>query len=252
MSEVTDIIVARAQQPEAISKMIAWSVAAHIALIAVFVFAPGIRVEETPRMVMSISLGGAPGPDTGGMTQMGGKAVQAPRPQDPVRRAESAPAPTRPAMTLPDPKARTKTVPKPQQAPTDSTSRTLSTGERPSEGSSRAETGAKGQGFGLSSGGGGDGMRLDVNFCCPEYLAEMKRVITSNWQQNQGAVGSTWMVFTIQRDGTLVAPAIERSSGFAVLDNASQLALLRTKLTPLPGAFTNPTLTVHLRFDYQR
>ena len=45
------------------------------------------------------------------------------------------------------------------------------------KGTAVAETGAQGQGFGLSSGGGGDGGYLDVaNFCCPEYLATMRRL----------------------------------------------------------------------------
>jgi protein TonB len=254
MNEVTEIIVARAQQHDALKTMVVWSVAAHIVLIAAFLFAPPSQNDDAQRVVMTISLGGAPGPQTGGLTQIGGRAVQAPPPQEPVRRAESAPAPTRPAMTLPDPKARIKTVPNPKQSPADATSRTLSTGEQPRDGNTRAETGAKGQGFGLSSGGGGgDSMTLDVsNFCCPEYLAQMRDLITRNWQQNQGIVGSTVMKFTIQRDGSVLQPAVERSSGFVALDTAAQRALLLTKLGPLPAAFPNPTLTVHLRFDYQR
>ena len=41
-------------------------------------------------------------------------------------------------------------------------------------------------------------------------------------------------------------------SGFAALDNSSMRALQLTRLAPLPAAFENPTLTVHLRFDYTR
>jgi hypothetical protein len=35
-----------------------------------------------------------------------------------------------------------------------------------------------------------------------------------------------------------------------VLDIAAQRALLSTTLPPLPPQYTNPTLTVHIRFDY--
>jgi TonB family protein len=60
------------------------------------------------------------------------------------------------------------------------------------------------------------------------------------------------MVFTIQRNGAIEAPRVEKSSGFAALDNSSMRALQLTRLPPLPAAFENPTLTVHLRFDYTR
>ena len=254
MTEVTDVIVARAGQGERLTPMAVWSIAAHIALIAAILLMPSRAAQETPRTVMTISLGGAPGPRAGGMTPIGGRPVQAPPPPEPTRRAQQAPAPTRPAMTLPDPRARTRPQPRPQQAPEQSTSRTPTTGEEPREGSARAETGAKGQGFGLSTGGGGGtGVQLDVaNFCCPEYLEQMVTLIQRNWNQNQGVTGATLMKFTIQRDGSIVMPQVERTSGFYALDNAAQRAILLTKLMPLPAAFPNPNLTLHVTFNYQR
>ena len=253
MSEVTDVIVARSRPAERMKAMTAWSVAAHVTVIAVILLMPMRAAQQAPRMVMTISLGGAPGPRAGGLTQAGGRTIQAPPPPEPVRRA-TPPAPTRPAMTIPDPKARVRTQPKPEQAPKDATSRTVSTGEQPEKGSTRVETGAKGQGFGLSTGGGGGtGVQLDVaNFCCPEYLEQMVSLIQRNWDQNQGVVGTSWMKFTIERDGAIVMPQLERSSGFFALDNAAQRALLLAKLTPLPAAFPNPSLTVHIQFKYSR
>ena len=190
MSEVTDIIVARSRPSERLTAMTAWSVTLHIVLVAAILFVPTRAAQQAPRTVMTISLGGAPGPRDGGMTQAGGRTVQAVPPPEPVRRAETPPAPTRPAMTLPDPRARTRPQPKPESAPKDATSRTLSTGEQPREGTTRVETGARGQGFGLSTGGGGGtGVQLDVaNFCCPEYLEQMVSLIQRNWDQNQGVV----------------------------------------------------------------
>lgn len=253
---VSDIIVARARETDTLSTMVAWSVALHVAIAIVAAVMPHRSDEAAPRTVMTISLGGATGPRTGGLTQIGGRTVQAPAPEQPVRRVEAPPAPKPPPMALPDPRARTRPQPKPLEAPRDAVGRTPSTGEQPRQGSARAETGARGQGFGLSSGGGGGGgqVTLDVgDFCCREYLDEMVRLIQQNWQQNQGVVGSTVMRFTILRNGTIQGVQIEKPSGFIVLDNAAQRALLVTqRLPPLPAPFPNPTLTVHLQFDYQR
>ena len=57
------------------------------------------------------------------------------------------------------------------------------------KGSTRVDTGARGQGFGLTSGGGGGtGVQVDfANFCCPEYLSQMITLIQRNWQSNQGS-----------------------------------------------------------------
>jgi TonB family protein len=76
--------------------------------------------------------------------------------------------------------------------------------------------------------------------------------IRRNWDERQGLVGSTTMMFTITRNGTIQAPQVEKSSGFVALDNAATRALQLSKLPPLPQAFENPTLTVHLRFDFQQ
>jgi TonB family protein len=128
------------------------------------------------------------------------------------------------------------------------------TSEPPREGSTRTVTGARGQGFGLSSGGGANrGVELDVaNFCCPEYIEQMVTLIQRNWQQNQGVVGSTVMKFTITRAGSIEGVMVERPSGFIALDLAAQRALLLTRLPELPPQFPNPSLTVHVTFEYQR
>jgi TonB family protein len=80
----------------------------------------------------------------------------------------------------------------------------------------------------------------------------MQTIIRRSWDQNQGVVGSTTMQFTILKNGVIDKPMVEKSSGFAALDNSAMRALQLTRLPPLPAAFDNPTLTVHLRFDYQR
>jgi len=252
---VTDIIVARSQQPEGLKAMVLWSLAGHVVVVALALLAPDTVGRDQQQPVMTISLGGAPGPRSGGLTQMGARAVQAPVPDAPARPVVAPPAPTPPKMTLPDPRTKPRTQPKPAQAPPDSTARTTNTGAEPTEGNARADTGVRrGQGFGLSSGGGGGGpVQVDVgDFCCPDYLAQMVTFIQRSWDQNQGVVGSTKMKFTILRDGTIQAPEIEKPSGFIALDSSAMRAVQLTKLPPLPAAFPNPSLTVHVQFDYQR
>jgi TonB family protein len=254
IENVTDIVIARSREPEGLKTMIVWSIAGHIALAALGLLWSGPRA-EAPRTVMTVSLSGAPGPKTGGQTMIGGQTVQAPPPQEQPKPVEAPPAPKAPVMSLPDPRARTRPQPKPTQAPPDATARTQNTGDVPREGSTRVDTRVRGQGFGLSSAGGNSSgaVTLDVSdFCCQEYLDQMVTSIRRNWDQNQGIVGSTTMQFTILRNGTIQAPQVEKSSGFVALDSAAMRALQLSRLPPLPAAFENPNLTVHLRFDFQR
>ncbi len=252
---VTDIIVARSRVDDRLSKMVLWSFAAHVVIVGIGMFVQSPRRDPPPRPIRTISLGGAAGPRTAGLNQMGSRAVQAPQPEQPVRRAETAPAPAPPKMALPDPAARPRPErPRPQQAPQEATGRTASTGEKPQEGTTRADTRTRGQGFGLSTGGGGgDGVTLDVSsFCCPEYIIDMRERIRRNWQERQGVVGTATMRFTIQKDGTMTDIQLVMSSGFTVLDAQADRALrLTARLAPLPRQFPNQTLTVHMPFDYR-
>ena len=116
-----------------------------------------------------------------------------------------------------------------------------------------AETGAKGMGFGLSSGGGGDGGHLEVaNFCCPEYLATMATLIRANWNNKLGAAGRTHLRFVIQKDGRIADITVEQSSGVEFMDSQARRALILTKLPPLPDGYDERALAVHLYFDYVR
>ncbi|HEU4690971.1 MAG TPA: energy transducer TonB [Vicinamibacterales bacterium] len=253
---VTDIIVARSRPSEGLQTMVVWSTFGHIALIALLLFSGTRIVDERQEPVMTISLGGAPGPQTGGLTQIGARAVQAPAPPDaPPRQAITPPAPTPPKMALPDPAVKPRPQPRPQRAPPEANARRENTGPQPTDGNARAETPVvRGQGFGLSSAGGSGGpVQVDAaNFCCPDYLAQLVTVIQRTWDNNQGVVGSTTVRFTIARDGSILTPQVEIPSGFIALDSSALRAVQVTRAPPLPAAFQNPTLTVHMRFDYQR
>jgi TonB family protein len=236
--------------------MVVWSVTAHVVIVTMAMLFGHGRSQEAPRTVMTISLGsGTPGPRTGGLTPAASRPVQQTAPAEPVRRPEIAPAPTRPEMTLPTPDARIRPRTPARQAPATATGRTPTTGERPSQGEAPTETRVRGQGFGLSSGGGlGSTVQLDVsNFCCQEYLEQMVTLIQRNWQQDQGVVGATIMRFTIRRDGLIEKVEVFRPSGFFALDNAATRALLATRQLPaLPAQFPDQSLTIRLTFEYQR
>lgn len=263
MTDVTDILRDRMQTPAGLQRMLTVSVAAHLALAAALLFAPnGLlrRAADPPRTVMTISLGGGgSGPENGGLTTMGGRAVQTQVPPEDLAKREAIrpPAAKAPEMTMPLPNAKpVKASPAPavKQAPDEARGRTPTRGAQTSPGSTVADTGVRGQGFGLSTGGGaGSGSSLDVaDFCCPEYITTMTVRIRTAWNQNQGATGQTLVKFTILRDGSITRVETERPSGTSTLDLAALRAVLTTKtLPPLPDAFPNPTLTVHLNFQYQ-
>jgi protein TonB len=258
MDVVTEVVAMRAQPADGLQRMIAASIAAHLGLIALVVLAPGAwfgaRTVREDENVMVISLGGAPGPRDGGLTTMGGRPVQAIAEAKPVVEPVRPPAARAPEMIEPTKSAPKKAEAKVRDTSPDPKSRTPTKGQEVEKGSSVADTGGRGQGFGLSSGGGGTGSYLDTaNFCCPEYVATMVDLIRRNWDEKQQVAGTTLKTFTIQRDGTLTGVQVEQSSGYAALDLYANRALIITKkLPPLPAAFTEPALTVHLTFEYLR
>src|SRR5207247_1178964 len=85
------------------------------------------------------------------------------------------------------PALRAAPAPSVKQAPQDAKGRTPTRGPETRAGSTVAETGTRGQGFGLSTGGGpGSGSTLDVaDFCCPDYLLLMIESIRRSWNQSQ-------------------------------------------------------------------
>jgi TonB family protein len=263
MTEVSDILRDRMQTPAGLRRMISASVTVHLLLATLLVFGPGGIMKkrgQIDRTVMTISLSGAgQGPDVGGLTPLSGRPVQTQAPPEELLKREPVrpPAAKTSEMTMPLPNAKTsRATPAPtvKQAPDDARGRTPTRGAQTSEGNAVAETRVRGQGFGLSTGGGvGTGSSLDVaDFCCPEYIATMVVRIRQAWQQNQGATGQALVKFTIQRDGRLTDAEIEKPSGTSTLDLAALRAVLSTRtLPPLPDAFPNPTLTVHLNFQYQ-
>ena len=246
--------------PAGFGPMVGLSLVGHVVVLALFVlFADEVHrhVADDERTVMTISLGGAPGPRSGGMTPLAGRPVQqvapaTPPKAEPVRPPALAERP--PAMVLPEKAvkpapAKASARPAPESSPRAEPT----TGPALQSGNAIAQTGARGLSFGLSTGGGGGtGGEIDLgNFCCPEYLSTMLDLIQRNWNSRQQVAGATAVRFTVRRDGAVTDVEVARSSGYAVLDLAAHRAIATTRLPPLPRAYTNPQLTVTLTFQYQ-
>jgi TonB family protein len=260
MDAVSAVLAQRAAGTDRLAPVVGWSVVAHIVLTVLLAVVPagwlGARLADEPDVVMQISLGGAVGPRDGGLATLGGRPVQQAQPEAVKKTIEPVRPPAAKEPEMVEPK---KDVPKklPATAKVDAEeprSRTPTKGPEVQQGSAVAQTAGRGQGFGLSSGGGGTGGYLDVaNFCCPDYLATMIDLITRNWNSKQGAEGTALMKFVIERDGRITGVEVERSSGAPALDYYSQRALALTRqLPPLPSAYTGDRLTVHLNFGYTR
>jgi TonB family protein len=262
--DVADVLRDRVGDPEGFQRMAVVSLLLHAAGLAFLILMPSAWFplhQEAPHSVMTITLdGGNGGPNNGGMTAIGGKAVQAAVPEPPkAREPQTAPAPVTPKMTVPVPSKAPAKAAKPAppvaQAPDQAKGRAPTKGFETREGSALAETGARGLGFGLSTSGGvGSGSTLDVqDFCCPDYIALMVEKIRATWDARAEVAGLVVVKYTIQRDGTIVNASIEQPSGYTALDiNALRAVINARQLLALPAAFPDSTLTVHLHFDYRR
>lgn len=242
--------------------MLGVSCIAHLAAIVAIMLGPpswlGSQENDEPVVAMSIRLGGPEGPGQGGQTPLGGRPIQQLLPLEEARRPQwiQPPTPAPPEMIVPVEEApRAEPETEVETAPEEARGSTPTKGPELLAGSAMADTGVQGIGVGLSGGGlgGSDGELSLADFCCPEYLSTMLQVIRRQWNPRQQVPGLTVIRFTIQRDGTIVDVAVDRTSGYFALDTGAQRAILLTRqLPPLPSAFTEPSLTVRLTFEYQR
>ena len=252
MDAVSPILVDRAREPQGLRMTVVVSLVVHGVVALILLFGPPlVPVDTTPHTIMTISLGGAVGAKTGGATPMSGATTEK---ADPGTKPSPAPPPVaRPEMVLP--KTTTKATPPPKATAKilqDDKPRAMPKAAEASTGDARIQTSSRTHGFGLSSGGVGSGGFLDVqNFCCPDYLSTVFQLIRRNWNAEQQVVGETLVKFTITRDGRITSVQRERSSGYFALDQSAERALLTTnRVPPLPAQFSDPTLTVHLTFQY--
>jgi TonB family protein len=256
---VSDVLASRAREAEGLTRMVLYSLAAHVVLVAVVALLPSGWIgssrepEATP---MTISLQGSPGQDTGGLTQVAGRRVQevAPAVKQPFT---PAPAAKKPEMVVPEPAAKPAPKPSRVEKPADkSSARKPVTGEKVQAGASRVDTGGAAVPFGGLSSSGGTGLTPQmglVDFCCPDYLETMVQLIRRQWNQDQGVAGNVVVKYTIRRDGMLTQIEVAKPSGNFLLDQESRRAVINTRqLPPLPAQYTGQNLTIYLTFEYQR
>jgi len=254
---VSSILISRSREADGLSRMVTMSLGAHIVVLVVIAIVPASWLSsevQRPERVTTISLGGVTGQDVGGLTPIAQRTAQEVTAD--ARNVVRTPAAT-PEMTAPAPEAK-PTPPKPTPKPVEkSPAKKPSTGKEVQTGPARTDTpNAAAVPFGglaSSSGGGLGGVRIDGDFCCPEYLETMKRAIYGNWNPRQGVAGSVEVKFIIRRDGMLTSVAVDKSSNNPLLDLESRRAVAVTvQVPPLPDKYTHPTLTVILIFEYKR
>src|SRR6476620_10112121 len=103
---VSDVLFERAQEADGVSRMVLISMLAHALLLAALVIMPASwrasRAVDVTAMTISLSSG--TGPDTGGLTPISGRPVQAVAAETKPA-AVAPPAPKAPEMVAPEPKA---------------------------------------------------------------------------------------------------------------------------------------------------
>lgn len=257
---VSSAIAGRLREDESLRKSFAVSVAAHVGGLALLVLLPGLLglKPSAPETIMTISLPGGVGPNTGGMTPLTGRAVQRAEPKPELPRPEPVrpPAARTDAMAEPTKTAR-PTPPRPPvtTAPKEAASRTPTTGPEVKKGAGNDPTGAPTNELGLSTSGGlGTNSQSEMgNFCDPQYFGQMIALIHRNWNSRQTVIGTPVVRYVIQRDGTLTDVSLKQTSGFVVLDlNATRAVQLTRAIPPLPSCYPNSTFIVNLTFEYTR
>lgn len=104
---------------------------------------------------------------------------------------------------------------------------------------------------GAGSGAGIGSVSADMpDFPYPWYLTSLRQKLWDRWSDNMPSFpGEALVMFTILRDGSLVDVRIEETSGERSLDYAALSAVRASgPLPPLPPAFREKFLTVHVQF----
>ena len=167
---VSDVLVARARELDALGRPVTVSFVVHVLAVATLALLPSAWFTAKVDKPMVISLGaGSTGPEKTGLTALGGQKV------DQVAPPKTRPAPIIPvqeksnAMVEPT-KAPVKPAPPKKESSTPTQTAPVTkpvTGAQVTQGNAVAATTAQGLGVGLSTGGQG-GTSLDSDFCCPD------------------------------------------------------------------------------------
>src|SRR4029077_8490301 len=100
MDAVTEVLIDRARDPQKLSRMVVVSLLLHGALITAFTVLPAFRHAPPPPSYMTITLGGAPGPQQG-RNPISAKTIQEVAPTPVKPKEDMPPALPKPAMVEP-------------------------------------------------------------------------------------------------------------------------------------------------------
>jgi TonB family protein len=253
---VSAVLELRAPGPAGLSRLVKWSFGLHLgAAAAVIAWQAALTHFSDDATVMTISLSGASGPASGGLTALGGRQVDEVKPE-PKRPEPIAAVATKPdEMTVPA-KSTAKPPPVRRDAPasTSSVVTPSATGRQVATGTSTVETGTHGMGTGLAQGGGGAVARVDpkFEFCCKDYLGMMRGEISTQVTWKQESHGTTIIRFEVLSNGSIPIESVrvERSSNTPYLDIEARRAVLAAHLPPLPKAYTQTSLIVYVTIPF--
>ena len=99
-------------------------------------------------------------------------------------------------------------------------------------------------------------VRTDELFEFPYYLRLMIGKISRNWRNPYSGRGDKVLAtvyFQVLRDGTIISPRVEKSSGAPTFDRAALRAVIISNPLPqLPPDYQEQQLTVYIDFEYSR
>jgi TonB family protein len=86
------------------------------------------------------------------------------------------------------------------------------------------------------------------------WINTFKNEVYRNWIPPQAALfglrGHVDFVFTVERNGSMSALRMEKSSGTPALDQAARFALESSRWMPLPDDYGPPRVTMQVTFFY--
>jgi len=236
-------------------KALAFSVLAHVAIVAALVGVALSGVWDRPKVhvVNLVSTIAAVGNPAGIPASLPARTLQ-PTPRaitpEPEPRAREAVKPAEPA--LPSRMITSRPVDRelPPLAPPSERR-----GKTAIEPASRPPATPLGQATGSITGQGS--LTLDVtDFPYAWYLRQVLQKVEEHWQtQNRSnePAQKPRIYVEIRRDGSIVPPRIEQSSGSSFYDRAALRAITEASpFPPLPAGWANPSLRVLFNFDLKR
>lgn len=254
MDPVSRVLADRERNPP---RMLPWVVLAAtlhgLVVAAAFAYGRATAARPAHLPVVSVKLirpERPPGPPAGSSQPRPTAAPATPRPAPAATPIPAAPAATPAARREPTAPPRSRASDRAMTAPEGAASPIPTEVAEPEPAGGGTGTGGGG-GLSLGEGGGGEqiaGVPADFHFSY--YIERMLALIESRWYKPAVAKGTRTRVrFRIQSDGRLDAIEIEESSGHPSFDRAALRALYASNpLPPLPPAYTQSSLTVHLSF----